>query len=374
MVINFSNPEFLTKVEQVQEFSNYLICPLKKSYKSFHMSLTLVFRAIHQFLTPSNSRDTSKEAIVESLKSIRDRVIFPIGDNIFSVTVDHLLPHHERPDRHHTHLTVHDTAPLRHYRPHQPSDPQSRARLLEWLKYPGILKIVQLARKLQLEFDTLPSESSSQKIRSSLSILTRNSAILASSSAGPLACSITISVMFSGLQSTKSNLVQPIYHTYFTGSMTSKPILKTVRSLITNRYNWPEVPKWSISQIFNTETIRMFTKVTDRYLNNLSSREVEYFIPKKILHRIAVKIEGVWCGKNKALSHNSQLKKDKINPILRYNKSPLTISLAKHSHTLYDRKFVNRPTSATHIGWKENEFRFQQFGIIYKGSQIFKQI
>ena len=176
MVINFSNPEFLNKVEQVQEFSNYLICPLKKSYKSFHMSLTLVFRAIHQFLTPSNSRDTSKEAIVESLKSIRDRVIFPIGDNIFSVTVDHLLPHQERPDRHHTHLTVHDTDPLRHYRPHEPSDPQSRARLLEWLKYPGILKIVQLARKLQLEYETLPSESSSQKIRNILSILTRNSA------------------------------------------------------------------------------------------------------------------------------------------------------------------------------------------------------
>ena len=45
MIINFSNPEFLSKVEQVQEFSNYLICPLKKNYKSFHMSLTILFRA-----------------------------------------------------------------------------------------------------------------------------------------------------------------------------------------------------------------------------------------------------------------------------------------------------------------------------------------
>ena len=156
--------------------------------------------------------------------------------------------------------------------------------------------------------------------------------------------------------------------------MTSKPILKTVRSLITSKYNWPRVPRWSIAQIFNTDTIRTFTKVTDKYLNNLASREVEFFIPKRTLHRIAIKIDGVWCGKNKALSHNSQLKKDKINPVLRFNRSPLTIALAKHSHTMYDRKFVNRPTSTTHIGWKENEFRFQKFGIIYRGSQIFKQI
>ena len=191
------------------------------------MSLTLVFRAIHQLLTPSNSRGITREAVVQSLKSIRDRVISPIGDNIFSVTVEHSLAHHEPHDRHLTQLTVHDTDPLRYYKPHQPSDPTSRANLLEWLKYPGILKIVQLARKLQLEYESLPSESNSQKIRNILSTLTRNSTILARSCAGPLVCSITISAIFSGLQSTKSTLVQPIYKSYFSGTLTFKPILKT---------------------------------------------------------------------------------------------------------------------------------------------------
>ena len=373
MVINFSNPEFLSKVEQVKDFSDYLICPLKRNYKSFHMSLTVLFRAINQFLTPSDTR-VIKEAVTERLKSIRARIISPIGDNVFSVTIQHSLPNHEIPDKHIPQLTVHDTEPLRYYKPHLPSDPTSRTNLLQWLKFPGILKIVQLARSVQIEYESSASEVNSQKIKDILFTLTRNSAILASSSAGPLACSITLSAMFSGLQSEKSAIVSPFLQTYLSGTTTSKPILKIVRSLITSPYNWPAVPRWSVSQLFNANTIKIFTKVTDRYLNTVSSREVEHFIPRRTLHRIATKIENIWCAKNKALSLNSQLNRNLINPVLRFNKSPLSISLAKHSHTELDKKFVTRPTSATHIGWKENEFRFQKYGIIYRGSQIFKQI
>merc|ERR1711942_81503 len=126
MVINFSDPDFLSKVEQVQDFSNYLICPLKRNYTSFHMSLTVLFRAINQFLTPSKTRAT-KEAVAERLNSIKSRVISPIGDNVFSITVQHSLPNHETPDKHIHQLTVHDIEPLRSYRPHLPSDPTSRA-------------------------------------------------------------------------------------------------------------------------------------------------------------------------------------------------------------------------------------------------------
>ena len=32
MIINFADPEFLSKIEQVQEFCNYLISPLKNNY------------------------------------------------------------------------------------------------------------------------------------------------------------------------------------------------------------------------------------------------------------------------------------------------------------------------------------------------------
>ena len=373
MIINFSDPDFLSKVEQVQDFSNYLICPLKRNYTSFHMSLTVLFRAINQFLTPSESRTTS-EAVTKRFQSMKSRIISPIGDNVFSITVQHSLPDHEIPDKHIPQLTVHDIQPLRSYAPHLPSDPISRANLLQWLKYPGILKIVRLARSIQIEYDSPASEASSQKIKNILITLTRNSSILASSSAGPVACSVTLSTMFSGVQSNRSAIVNPFLQTYLSGTKTRRPILKVVRSLITNPYNWPTVPRWSISQLFTAETIKVFSKVTDRYLNTLSSREVEHFIPRKTLHKIATKIENIWCAKNKALSLNSQLNRDLINPVLRFNKSPLTIALAKHSHTELDKKFINRSTSSTHIGWKENEFRFQKYGIIYRGSQIFKQI
>ena len=378
MVINFSNPQFLSKVEQVADLSQYLICPLKRNYRTFHRSLTVTFRAIFMFLTPTKPRSHTQWKAAKNLPNIRDRLLVPIEDNIFSTTVSHPLPDNVNPDSHHHHPTIHDIEPLRHYKPHIPQDPQSRNNLLQWLKYPGILKLVQSARKLQSEIATPPSKESYHRVRTLLARLTYNSAVLATSPAGPLACSIAISSMFSGVHSSRVDIVQPVLQTYLTkprpGNPHIKPVLSIVQSLITNKDNWPKPPRSSISQIFNAQTIQIFTKITDRYLNSIASKEVEHFVPKKILNKVAVKMEGVWCAKNRALSQHSQLKRDRINPILRYNKSPLTIALVKYSHSLHDNSFNNRPTSNTHVGWKENQFRFQRFGIILRGAQLFKQV
>ena len=80
MTISFSDPTYLSKVQQIEEFSNYLIPPLRKRYKVFHMSLTLVFTAIDRFLTVSKAQtDTSKTKIVQNLLKVNKRFTTPIG-------------------------------------------------------------------------------------------------------------------------------------------------------------------------------------------------------------------------------------------------------------------------------------------------------
>ena len=377
MVINFSDPQFLSKVEQVSEFSQYLICPLKRNYRTFHRSLTVTFRAIHRFLTPTKPRTHSQWEVARNLLKIRDKLLVPVDDAIFSPTITHLLPDNVN-EVHHLHPTIHDIDPLHHYKPHIPQDSHSRNNLLRWLKYPGILKLVQYARKFHSEIANPPSKESLDTIRVLLKKLTYNSAVLASSPAGPLACSIVISAMLSGLHSDRVNTVQPVLHNYLNkprpGNGQTKPVLSIVHSLVTSKDNWPSPPTVSISQLFDAQTIQSFTRITDNYLNSTSSKEVEHFIPKKILDKIATKLNGIWCAKNRALSQHSQLKRDKINPTLRFNKSPLTIALVKYAHSIHDNTFGNRPTSMTHTGWKENQFKFHRFGIIYQGAQLFKQV
>ena len=218
------------------------------------MSFTLVFRAISLFLTPTKPRNTSQQETAKKLLPIRSMIITPIGDNIFSPTVSLSLSHQEPTQTPHSHPRMLDTLPLHHYKPHDPKDPQSRTNLLAWLKYPGILKIVQLARSLQIEFISLPSEECTKKIKALSDTLMRNSRILAPSKAGPLACSITISTLYTGTQSQKSHLASPAYQKFLTGKGGAdepnlKPILSIVKTLVTNKDNWPNVPKYSISQI-----------------------------------------------------------------------------------------------------------------------------
>ena len=380
MTISFSDPSYLSKVQQIEEFSNYLISPLRKRYKVFHLSLTIVFTAIDKFLTVSKAQtDVSKTKLVQNLLKVKQRITTPIGYEVFSPTVSHSLPEKALPAAT-THPLMKDTQPLTEYKPHLPPDQISHNNLLAWIPYPGILKLVRIARTMEKEFKNPPSLHNTTALRKSSAILTRNARALATSPAGPLTCSITFSVFYSGFRSPKRDIISPFFLEFMEGKLGDdkkvilRPVLQLVKTLVTNPHNWPQVPKHSISEIYTTDNIQFFTKVTEMYLCKKSSAEIDHFTDKSTLKKIAVKHQNLWCSKNRALSHESQLKRNQINPILRHSHSPLTISLAKHSHTLYDKAFVNRPSSSVHVGWKEDAFRFQKFGIILKGTQLFKQI
>merc|ERR1711888_2690 len=298
---------------------------------------------------------------------------------VFSPTINHILPERTEPTTA-IHPSIHDTAPLHTYKPHLPTDQDSRDNLLTWLPYPGILKIVQLARSIERAFEDTPSQESTDQLRDLASTMIRNSRILAKSKAGPVVCSITISALFSGLTSHHRDVIFSLCQEFIEGKPglhiedIFKPICKRVESLVTSPNNWPQAPKYSIFGIFDADTLQFFTRVTDMYLNKKSSEEIDQFVDKSTLKKIATKHHGLWSAKNKALSHNSQLRRDLINPILRHSHSPLTIAVAKYSHTLYDKAFITRPSASVHVGWKEDQFRFQKFGIVLRGSQLFKQI
>merc|ERR1711888_305847 len=125
MTVSFSDPTYLSKVQQIEEFSNYLISPLRKNYKVFHLSLTIVFFAIDKFLTLKRAEgDVKKRKTIENLQKIRARITTPIGCEVFSPTINHILPERTEPTTA-THPSIHDTAPLHTYKPHLPTDQNS---------------------------------------------------------------------------------------------------------------------------------------------------------------------------------------------------------------------------------------------------------
>ena len=94
----------------------------------------------------------------------------------------------------------------------------------------------------------------------------------------------------------------------------------------------------------------------------------------RYLKKIAVNHQGLWLANNRTLLSNSTLKRGFINPILRYNRGPLTISLVKHNHSINDNHEPARPSSCFHSGYKQFQTKFLQFGVIYHGGPIFKEI
>ena len=58
--------------------------------------------------------------------------------------------------------------------------------------------------------------------------------------------------------------------------------------------------------------------------------------------------------------------RSKLNQILRFNCSPLTISLVKHNHSINDNHEQARPSSCFHSGVKQNQTKFLKFGVIYQ--------
>merc|ERR1711888_507446 len=259
MTVSFSDPTYLSKVQQIEEFSNYLISPLRKNYKVFHLSLTIVFFAIDKFLTLKRAEgDIQKRKTIENLQKVRARITTPIGCEIFSPTVNHLLPERTQPNIA-LYPSIHDTAPLHAYKPHLPTDQDSRDNLLTWLPYPGILKIVQLARSIERAFEDTPSQESTDQLRDLATTMIRNSRILAKSKAGPIACSITISALFSGLTSHHRDVIFPLCQEFIEGKPglhiedIFKPICTRVESLITSPNNWPQAPKYSISGIYDVK-------------------------------------------------------------------------------------------------------------------------
>ena len=89
LLISSTNEKFLSKVEAVASFSQYLINPLKRNYSSFHLSMTILFKAIHSFL-PAN---TTSKAIIQA----KAKIFQPLQEELFAPTIDHVLDNKPQP-------------------------------------------------------------------------------------------------------------------------------------------------------------------------------------------------------------------------------------------------------------------------------------
>ena len=357
LLLNFKSTTFLEDVESCTDFSNYIIHPLKLSYKKFHLSLTICFK----FISVITSKSTTKAAT-----TARTKVLQGTNNTTFAPTVDHLVQSKPVAKVPIIPPNLNETNRLDYYKPYLPTDQSSKLHLSEWINYPGLLKITRISRQLH-KWAELPRDQKNTKAMIQLAnILKTNIRILANSQVSPITTSMAIAAMKTATKTTPE--IRPILIATINGDQEGGGILKKTRSLVTSPNTWPTRQKHTINHIFNTNDIRKFSCITENYLNQKASNEVQQFISPKVLTQIAVKHQGLWLAKNRTLLSNSPMNSDGINPILRYNRSPLTIAMAKFNHTINDKHEPARPSSCFHSGYKQNQTKFLKYGVIYRGA------
>ena len=210
-----------------------------------------------------------------------------------------------------------------------------------------------MARQLHKQAELPKDQKNIQEMVHLAEILKTNTRALTNSQVGPIASSMTIAVMKTASNTTPQ--IAPVLINLINGEGKQAGILTRTKSLVTSPTSWPQRKKSTINMIFTTNDIRKYSKVTENYLNKKSSMEVNQFLSPKVLAKIAVKHEGLWLARNRTLLADSTMNPGLINPILRYNQSPLTIALVKHNHTRNDKMEPARPSSCFHNGPKQDQ-------------------
>ena len=363
LLLNFSNTTFLENVERCTDFSQYIIHPLKLPYTKFHLALTVCFKFLSDITITVHSEIATKA---------RAKILQETNEEIYAPTVVHLVPRQTEEETQDFTTSFNETNKLDHYKPYNTQDNTSRQQLAQWINYPGLLKITRMARRLHKQAELQKEQKNIQEMVHLAEILKTNTRILASSQVGPITTSMSIAAMKKASNTTPQ--IAPILLNLINGEGKQAGILTKTKSLVTSPTSWPQRKKATINQIFTTNDIRKFSKVTENYLNRKASLEVNQFLSPRVLARIAIKHEGLWLARNRTLLANNTMNPGLINPVLRYNQSPLTIALVKHNHTRNDKMEPARPSSCFHNGPKQDQTKFLKYGVIYMGAPLFREV
>ena len=318
---------------------------------------------------------SEKERVIRG----KQNILQSADEQLLAPTIEYPTIKEQIPEEQTIPLTKIETNKLDYYKPYLPEDETSKKNLSTWINYPGILKLTRMARFLHLQTQLPKAEMKQEYMVQIANTIKYNTRILASSKAAPVVVSIAIAALKTASQANPQlRVVLTKLLDGETPRATEKentsPILKRIKTLVASPNTWPKREKYTINKIFNTNELRTFSKVTENYLNQKASKEVEHFISPKILSKIAIKHNGLWLARNRTLLYNSSVYKERINPLLRYNRSPLTIALAKHNHYVNDKHEPTRPTTCMHTGVKQNQTKLLRYGVIYNGGPLFSEI
>ena len=139
---------------------------------------------------------------------------------------------------------------LDNYHPYLPQDQQSRQNLLQWINYPGILKITRISRQLHRQADLPKQQRNIQQMIKWAKILQFNARILASTQAAPVVVSMAISVLRRAAKEDEE--IRKVLRDLVNGQPESNlkrakdQILSKVTSIVTSPMSWPKRTRHTI--------------------------------------------------------------------------------------------------------------------------------
>merc|ERR1711893_71503 len=267
------------KIEKVQEFSKYLVNPLRKRYDVVVKSTMCALKALRCWLRLKPSKSIPKgwlekrKKIYERLETLDDEAC---EDTIEDMVIEELEYAKPEPRKK---LNLADQI-QRSYEAigFNILRRKDNEELQEWKSYPGMEKIVRISRDII-------EKNGMEKLMELIRIMR----VHESQQSAPIVATIALLV-----GNTIKNIVSKEV-----GLMIGD-IIRWDVELIKRRSEWPKRRKFSSTMIYRTiEEEEKMKRMVHGYLGRKASNEMEQFHTKAELHRIAHYENGIWIAPTK---------------------------------------------------------------------------
>ena len=345
------------KLEKVEEFSEYLISPLRKSYDTVFKSMMCTLKALRCWLKLKPSRMIPKgwiekrQKISERLDNLDNEIN---KDTLEDVTTNEVNYEEIGVKKIRKRLNLADQV-QRSYGAIEFNilRRKKNEEIQEWKSYPGIEKIVRLSRDIVENNDT-----------GRLLELIKIMKVHESQQSAPIVATIALLVG----NKVRNNVSKDV-------RLLLSDIIRWDVVLIKQKTDWPRRKKFSSTMIYGSiEEEEKMKRIAHGYLGRKTSKEMEQFHTKAELHRIAHYEDGIWIAptKNTFKSYRNDLFPEK--PYMIHQNSPLAWSLLAFIHQKQDSFPMTMSSANMHKQKNTLHFESLKYGRVMHARKILRTI
>ena len=394
-----SKESMLEKVLKLEKFSNYLLSPLYKPYKTFFNTICLVFTVLRRWLNLPPSK-SAPENWCNRQKTIKLKILPVFSDPQISLPDMSVEPSLElilkrrgnKIDNNKSTVPVtsdkDDCLRRNNAEINKLSDelilncilsekseylPHKSRLILDWISYPGVLAFIKIIRNLHhICMDKLLINQVRQKqIISMISTLCFKAKQFRNTQFAPISAGIVISVPMLLRNLPKSDLVNDLINEFH---YLLNQLKSTLSVHVTNDTNWPSRKRYSICDVYYDKEELLYGRLcANNYIGKKTSSELEQFLTPSQLAKLGTKVNRIYVANTRVTFSNRDTGIFPAVPFLLHYLSPIAWSIATHIH-FQDFKGPMEDRHFKHPNYKTLMLHSLKYGVILQSQKIFKRL